>query len=75
MINKVGNLDITERFGYGFDIVMDVVKELNRIIADDQILLDVRMKDYTSMRVGGNAKSPCTSFNCQRDGRNNQAPE
>lgn len=56
MINKVGNLDITEGLDMDSDMVMDVVKELNRIIADDQILLDVPMKDYTSMRVGGNAK-------------------
>ncbi|HEY8422051.1 MAG TPA: UDP-N-acetylmuramate dehydrogenase [Thermoclostridium sp.] len=37
--------------------MMDLaLEEVNRILKSDQILVDVPMKDYTSMRVGGKAK-------------------
>ena len=37
------------------DMIIDVLKEMSRILKDEQILLDVPMKEHTSMRVGGKA--------------------
>lgn len=38
------------------DMVAEVLKEMNSILGNEQILINVPMKDHTSMRVGGNAK-------------------
>lgn len=38
------------------DMIEVALKEMRRILNDDQILLDVPMKEHTSMRVGGKAK-------------------
>lgn len=37
-------------------MVMEALKEISKILREDQILLDVPMNEHTSMRVGGKAK-------------------
>ncbi|ANX00016.1 UDP-N-acetylenolpyruvoylglucosamine reductase [Thermoclostridium stercorarium subsp. thermolacticum DSM 2910] len=37
-------------------MVMNAMNEIRKILKDEQILLDVPMKEHTSMRVGGKAK-------------------
>lgn len=50
------NLNITGVQKMNNDMMDLALEEVNRILKSDQILVDVPMKDYTSMRVGGKAK-------------------
>jgi len=52
----VENLNITGVQKMNNDMMDLALEEVNRILKSDQILVDVPMKDYTSMRVGGKAK-------------------